>query len=90
MENPNCWSETEDRNPSRRGAPDSRDEDVQRIGRYRIVRQLGQGGFGRVYLAQDDDLDRAVAIKVPNPERVAGSWDVEIYLTEARALANRP
>jgi eukaryotic-like serine/threonine-protein kinase len=87
MENPNYWSETQDRESSRGGAPGSRDEDVQRIGRYRIVRLLGQGGFGRVYLAQDDDLDRAVAIKVPNPGRVAGPRDVEIYLAEARALA---
>ena len=62
MENPNYWSETEDREPSRKGAPDSQPGDFQRIGRYRIVRQLGQGGFGRVYLAQDDDLDRAVAV----------------------------
>ena len=45
--------------------------DQSRIGRYRIVRQLGQGRFGQVYLAQDDELSRPVAIKVPNPERVA-------------------
>ena len=46
-----------------------------------------QGGFGRVYLARDDDLDRPVAIKVPSPERVSGPDDVEDYLREARALA---
>jgi formylglycine-generating enzyme required for sulfatase activity/tetratricopeptide (TPR) repeat protein len=57
------------------------------IGRYRIVRRLGQGGFGRVYLARDDDLDRPVAIKVPSPGRVTGPDDVEQYLREARALA---
>src|SRR5262245_53246911 len=57
------------------------------IGRYRIVRRLGQGGFGRVYLARDDDLDRLVAIKVPSPGRVSGSDGVEQYLREARALA---
>jgi hypothetical protein len=57
------------------------------IGRYRVIRALGQGGFGRVYLARDDELDRSVAIKVPNPERVAGPEDVSAYLTEARILA---
>ncbi len=57
------------------------------IGRYRVIRLLGQGGFGRVYLAHDDELDRPVAIKVPNPDRVAGPDDVAAYLAEARALA---
>jgi serine/threonine protein kinase len=57
------------------------------IGRYRVIRVLGRGGFGTVYLAQDDDLRRPVAIKVPNPERVAGPEDVAAYLAEAQVLA---
>jgi hypothetical protein len=57
------------------------------IGRYPVVKLLGRGGFGRVYLARDNDLDRSVAIKVPNPERVAGPQDIEAYLVEARVLA---
>ena len=48
---------------------------------------MGQGGFGRVYLAHDDDLDRPVAIKVPNPERITHPEDVEAFLNEARILA---
>src|SRR5262245_36530206 len=69
------------------GLSESTDGDPATIGRYRIVRRLGQGGFGRVYLARDDDLDRLVAIKVPNPERIADPGDVEAYLNEARILA---
>src|SRR5262249_18327934 len=36
----------------------------QRIGRYYIQRLLGEGTFGRVYLAHDPVLERAVALKV--------------------------
>src|ERR1700733_9997299 len=56
----------------------------ERIGRYRIERVLGCGGFATVYLGYDEDLQRRVAVKVPHPERVA---DAEAYLTEARILA---
>ncbi len=87
MKNPISWSETEDQQGPEEEARTNRPGDPRRIGRYRVVRRLGQGGFGRVYLAQDDDLDRPVAIKVPNPERIAGPGDVEAYLGEARALA---
>jgi eukaryotic-like serine/threonine-protein kinase len=62
-------------------------DDPRQIGRYRVIRLLGTGGFGRVYLARDDELDRPVAIKVPNPERIASPEDLDAYLTEAKNLA---
>ena len=57
------------------------------LGRYRVIRRLGQGGFGRVHLAQDDELDRPVAIKVPHPERILGPEDMEQFVAAPRALA---
>ena len=66
--------------PPIESSSDFSDGDPSKIGRYRIIRRLGQGGFGRVYLAHDDDLDRPVAIKVPNPERITRPEDVEAFL----------
>src|SRR6266567_8226310 len=59
----------------------------QRIGRYRIDRVLGKGGFGLVYLAYDEQLSRPVAIKVPHARLVAGTDDAAAYLTEAHTVA---
>lgn len=72
--------------PSKGSAPESVGH-PKMVGRYRVRRILGEGGFGRVFLGHDDDLDRPVAIKVPRLERVAHAHDVETYLAEARVLA---
>ncbi len=68
-------------------APEAAKEEIL-VSRYRMIRLLGQGAFGRVYLALDIELERQVAIKVPLPERFQGSSDADLYLAEARTVAS--
>ena len=62
--------------------------DPAQIGRYRIDRLLGRGGFGVVYLGFDESLNRDVAIKVPRPDVLQNEVSIDLYLAEARAVAN--
>ena len=55
--------------------------------RYRLERQLGQGGMATVYLAQDLKHDRKVAIKVLRPE-LAAIIGAERFLAEIKVTAN--
>jgi hypothetical protein len=57
------------------------------LGPYKIVGELGAGSFGAVYLANDPDLKRQVAIKVLHGTRLAQPEAVERFQREACATA---
>src|SRR5262249_3082697 len=63
-------------------------DEIGRLGNYRVLRLLGQGGMGFVFLAEDAALQRRVALKVMKPdlERPQEAW--QRFLREARIMAS--
>ncbi|MCM3900760.1 MAG: protein kinase [Pyrinomonadaceae bacterium] len=59
----------------------------QLLGRYRIVKPIGAGGMGEVYLARDTKLDRKVALKILPPDLAANRDRMERFVREAKSAA---
>src|SRR5438128_3784117 len=57
-------------------------------GRYRIMRKLGAGGMANVYLAEDQELGRRVAIKILNDRHANDDQFVERFRREAKNAAS--
>ena len=57
------------------------------VGRYRIVRRLGAGGMGEVYVAEDESLDRKVAVKVLHSNFSRNDSNVQRFIREAKAAS---
>jgi serine/threonine protein kinase len=68
-------------------APPEKPGEVGKLGRYRVLKKIGRGGMGAVYLAFDTVLSRRIALKVMLTHHVADAESRERFLREARAAA---
>lgn len=59
----------------------------QLFGNYRVVRLIGEGGFGEVYLVENELIQRRAAVKVLHPALAQDAELVRRFLNEARAAS---
>src|SRR5579884_612606 len=67
--------------------PPQASDETGRLGGYRVLRVLGGGGMGVVFVAEDLKLNRRVALKVMQPDTAANPNGRKRFLREARAVA---
>ncbi|MGA7415587.1 MAG: serine/threonine-protein kinase, partial [Bryobacteraceae bacterium] len=77
-------------NEAARSVVEGTDQTGQLIGRYRVIRELGEGGMGRVYLAvrADEQYQQRVAIKIMHGGLVPSNTMLLRFRTERQILAN--
>ncbi len=59
----------------------------QKVGRYTILCPLGSGGMGHIYLAEDEQLGRKIALKLISPQFASDTRRVQRFEQEARAAS---
>lgn len=69
------------------GGPSSQSVVTQRLGRFVLLRKLGEGGMGTVYAAYDEQLDRKIAVKLLRPIEEDQPRLRQRVLREAQAMA---
>ena len=67
--------------------PPQEEDEIGRLGNYRVLRLLGEGGMGYVFLAEDLTLGRPAALKVMKPETTDVQERSKRFIKEAQALA---
>ena len=84
VENVQHWRETGE---NRLSQPLQKLDERRGFGNFRLVRQIGYGGFGVVWLAEDPHLNRLVALKTPRLGVLAGHQTKLRLFREAKATA---
>lgn len=74
-------------NPGKGRSDTASDLQGRTFGRYQLLRPLGDGAMGSVYLALDTTLDRRVALKMPKADGSAGEDFMARFTREAKAAA---
>src|SRR5262249_54970358 len=73
--------------PSPAGTPPAPDFTGQVLGDFHILRRLGQGGMGQVYLAEQVSLKRKVALKILRADLAADPAALQRFKAEAELVA---